>query len=245
MNDTGGGEPYAYYDGNKALLGELFRPRLQPNGRAVLVIHEADGIGGNVRRHCRKLADLGYTALAADMHGNGEPLEGEAMRDALDAFRNHPDLVRGRVRSGFDALLSATGVHPAASAAIGFCFGGFAALELARSGAEIAAVASFHGLLTTARPAQVGGVKARIAVFTGARDPLVPHEDVGAFQREMMQAQAHWQLTTHGNAWHSFTNEDVDRLDDARMAYDAAAHMLSWRALIDFLNLSLASQSIA
>jgi dienelactone hydrolase len=209
----------------------------------VLVVHEADGIGGNVRRHCRKLADLGYTALAADMHGNGEPLEGGAMRDALDAFRNHPDLVRGRVRSGFDALLSATGVKPAASAAIGFCFGGFAALELARSGAEIAAVACFHGLLTTVRPAQTGGVKARIAVFTGARDPLVPQEDVAAFQMEMMQAQAHWQLTTHGNAWHSFTNEDVDRLDDARMAYDATAHSLSWRALIDFLDLSLASQS--
>ncbi|KAK0350693.1 hypothetical protein LTR94_028000 [Friedmanniomyces endolithicus] len=226
MNDTGGGEPYAYFHGTKVLLGELFRPRLQPNGRAVLVVHEADGIGGNVRRHCRKLADLGYTALAADMHGNGEPLEGGAMRDALDAFRNHPDLVRGRV-----------------SAAIGFCFGGFAALELARSGAEIAAVACFHGLLTTVRPAQTGGVKARIAVFTGARDPLVPQEDVAAFQMEMMQAQAHWQLTTHGNAWHSFTNEDVDRLDDARMAYDATAHSLSWRALIDFLDLSLASQS--
>lgn len=245
MNDTGGGEPYAYFHGTKALLGELFRPRLQPNGRAVLVIHEADGIGGNVRRHCRKLADLGYTALAADMHGNGEPLEGEAMRDALDEFRNHPDLVRGRVRAGFDALLSATGVNPAASAAIGFCFGGFAALELARSGAEIAAVASFHGLLTTVRPAQTGGVKARIAVFTGARDPLVSHEDVAAFQMEMMQAQAHWQLTTYGDAWHSFTNEDVDRLDDARMAYDATAHCLSWRALIDFLDLSLASQSVA
>lgn len=240
MTHIAQGEPYAYRDGSLALAGELFQPTIRPNGRVVLVVHEADGIGGNVRRHCARLADLGYVALAADMHGNGEPLEGEAMRRALDDFRSQPDLLRGRVKAGFDALLSATGVDPANSAAIGFCFGGFAALELARSGAPVAAVASFHGLLTTARPAQAGTAKARIAVFTGAKDPLVPHDDVATFQKEMTQAQAHWQLTTYGNAWHSFTNEDVDRLGDPRMAYEAVAHTLSWRALIDFLDLSLA-----
>jgi dienelactone hydrolase len=241
MSDIGQGEPYAYRDGTRALAGELFRPARQPNGRAVLVIHEADGIGGNVRRHCSMLADLGYIVLAADMHGNGEPLEGELMRHALDDFRSQPDLVRGRAKASFNALLSVTGVKPASSAAIGFCFGGFAALELARSGAPVAAVASFHGLLTTARPAQAGAMKARIAVFTGAKDPLVPRVDVAAFQKEMTKAQAHWQLTTYGDAWHSFTNEDVDRLGDPRMAYDAVAHALSWRALIDFLDLNLAA----
>ncbi|MFC4595595.1 dienelactone hydrolase family protein [Sphingobium tyrosinilyticum] len=239
MSDRDRGDPFRYCDGSQSLEGELFLPRSEANGRAVLVIHEADGIGGNVRRHCRNLANMGYVALAADMHGNGQPLEGDAMRRALDNFRSQPDLVRGRVKAGFDALLSAAGVHAAHSAALGFCFGGFAALELARSGAPLAAVASFHGLLTTARPAQAGGIKARVAVFTGAKDPLVPPADVTAFQEEMIEAQAHWQLTSYGNAWHSFTNKDVEAMGDPRMAYDADAHTLSWRALIDFLDLSL------
>jgi len=235
------GEPILYRHGSLELQGEIFRPETQGNGRAVLAVHEADGIGGNVRRHCRWLADLGYVAMATDMHGGGQPLKGEAMSRALDQFRQQPDLVRGRVAAGFEALLSVSGIGASNSAAIGFCFGGFAVLELARAGSPIAAVGSFHGLLTTARPAQAGQVKARVAVFTGARDPLVPARDVAAFQEEMTSAGADWQMTVYGNALHSFTNQDVDGLGDPRMAYDATSHRLSWNALTDFLDECFAS----
>ncbi|AUW59263.1 dienelactone hydrolase [Sphingobium sp. SCG-1] len=232
-------EPLLYEDGDTVLHGELYLPVAPANGQAVLVVHEADGIGGNVRRHCRRLSHMGYIVLAADMHGGGQVLEGEAMRRALDRFRAQPDLVRQRVNAGFEALLSVAKVSADHSAAIGFCFGGFAVLELARSGAHVAAVASFHGLLTTMRPATSGRIRARLAVFTGARDPLVPALDVATFQQEMSAAEADWQMTVYDNALHSFTNPDVDQLNDPRMAYDDAAHRLSWNALIDFLDASL------
>lgn len=232
------GETHAYRHGDATLFGELYRPAGAGNGRAVLVVHEADGIGGNVRRHCRMLADLGYVALAADMHGEGQVLQGDAMEAALKRFRSDPDLLRGRVRCGLDALADVTGVAHERIAAIGYCFGGYAVLELARSGAPVRAVASFHGLLCTGRPADPDSLKARIAVFTGARDPLVPPEHLAAFQAEMTQADADWQMSIYGRALHSFTNTGVDALNDPRMAYDQDADEASWAAMVRFLDAS-------
>ncbi len=240
MNSTTPGQRHVYLDGDVELIGELYRPSGQANGKGMLVVHEADGIGGNVRRHCAKLAEDGYVVLAADMHGGGRVLQGEEMFAALERFKDNPSLIRQRVRAGFDELLAVSGLDAARCAAIGFCFGGFTVLELARSGAPVAAVGSFHGLLTTKEPAQPDRKMARIAVFTGDRDPLVPPEDVAAFEAEMRQAQADWQLTNYGPAFHSFTNEDVGSLGDPRMRYDRAAHSLSWKALKDFLDISLA-----
>ena len=240
MNSIAAGQPHVYRDGDVELIGEIYRPSGQPNGRAMLVVHEADGIGGNVRRHCAMLAEDGYFVLAADMHGGGHVLQGEAMFAALQRFKDDPPLLRQRVRSGFDELLAISGVDATQCAAIGFCFGGFTVLELARSGAPVAAVGSFHGLLTTNAPARPDQKMARIAVFTGDRDPLVPPEDVAAFEEEMRHAQADWQLTNYGPAFHSFTNEDVGSLGDPRMRYDRAAHILSWKALKDFLDVSFA-----
>lgn len=233
-------ETHRYSDGDVECRGELYRPSGAANGRGVLVIHEADGIGGNVRRHSHRLADLGYTVLAADMHGGGQVLEGAAMHEALDRFRSDPDLLRSRARAGLDALAEASGLETDRLAAIGYCFGGFAALELARSGAPFAAVASFHGLLTTRRPAEAGVIRAQVAVFTGARDPLVPPEDVEGFQAEMMRCGADWQMAIYGRALHSFTNPDVDRLADPRMVYDRHAHEQSWASLLMLLDEALA-----
>lgn len=232
--------PHPYSAGEVECCGELYRPVGIANGRAVLVVHEADGIGGNVRRHSRRLAALGYTVLAADMHGDGRVLEGAEMHEALDRFRRDPDHLRARVRAGLDALAEASGCDAGSIAAIGYCFGGFAVLELARSGAAVAAVASFHGLLTTRRPAEPAMIRSQIAAFTGAKDPLVPPADIAEFQCEMMAAGAQWQLTIYGQALHSFTNRDVDDLGDPRMGYDATAHEQSWAALLRFLNDALA-----
>ncbi|KRB79804.1 hypothetical protein ASE00_19030 [Sphingomonas sp. Root710] len=229
-----GAESWTYDDGGLALRGEIHRPG-KPNGAAVLVIHEADGIGGNVRSHCARLAALGYIAAAADMHGGGRVLDGAEMLAALDAFRGDPPYLRRRVRAGFDALCGLDGVDAARVAAIGFCFGGTAVLELARSGAPVAAVASFHGLLTSAAPARPGDVRARVLAATGALDPLVPPGDVAAFQEEMRAAGVDWHLLVHGRALHSYTNAGVAGLGDPRMAYDPFAHQLSWAALTTLL----------
>lgn len=236
MTDATRGEVLRYFDGALELHGEVYRPTGSPNGRAMLVVHEADGIGGNVRRHCAMLADLGYTVLAADMHGHGRVLEGAEMMAALERFRGDPDYLRARVRAGLEALLGLGVAGPEQTAAIGYCFGGLSVLELARSGASLRAVGSFHGLLTTNRPAVAGQAMPAIAVYTGALDPLVPPEHVAGFQAEMMAANADWQMCVYGRAFHSFTNKDVAALGDPRMAYDAQAHSQSWDALLAFLD---------
>lgn len=226
---------WTYDDGDLALVGELHAPTRAPNGRAVLVVHEADGIGGNVRRHCARLAELGYVAAAADMHGGGRVLAADEIPPALDRFKSDPPLFRRRVRAALDALAEEAGLPHARIAAIGYCFGGMAVLELARSGAPLAAVASFHGLLGTEAPATPGVVTARILACTGALDPLVPPEQLATFQAEMTAAGADWHLLVHGRALHSYTNVDVDKLGDPRMAYNAAAARQSWSALLTFL----------
>ena len=233
-------EPWIYNDGGLELRGEVYRSAGTPNGAGVLVVHEADGIGGNVRDHCARLAELGYVAAAADMHGGGRVLDGAEMMAAITAFRADPALLRRRVRAALDALTRLDGVDAERTAAIGFCFGGTAVLELARSGARVKAVASFHGGLATAAPARPGEVTARVLAATGRLDPLVPPDDVAAFGREMDEAGADWHLLVHGRALHSYTNHAVARLGDPRMAYDAFAHELSWAALVSFLAGSLA-----
>lgn len=222
-----------YFDGETELVGELYRPE-RSDGRGVLVVHEADGIGGNVRRRCAQLAELGYVALAADLHGGGRVLESDEMRAAVDGFRADPERFRTRIRAGLDAL--ATVADPARLVAIGYCFGGTAVLELARSGAPVRAVASFHGLLTTRAPAPNGSIRARVAAYTGAMDPLVPPEDVAAFQAEMAAAEADWRLHVYGRARHSFTNIGVADSPDPRMRYDPGADADSWASAVRFLD---------
>lgn len=233
-------EPFRYADGDLHCVGELHRPSGAGNGRAILVVHEADGIGGNVRRRCTMLANLGYVAAAADLHGEGKVLADDEIGPAMARFRADPALLRRRVGVGFDALATITGFAPSRIAAIGYCFGGLAVLELARAGSPLAAVASFHGLLTTTAPADPGALRTRVLACTGALDPLVPPADVAAFQAEMMAAGADWQLAVYGRALHSFTNEAVDGLGDPRMAYDAQADRASWATLLGFLDDSVA-----
>lgn len=229
---------FDYRDGETALVGELYEPA-NANGRAIVVVHEADGIGGNVRRRCVMLAKLGYVALAADLHGDGRVLEGDEMHAAVQAFLAQPERLGWRAAAAVQALAAETGVDETRIAAIGYCFGGTAVLELARGGSGVAAVASFHGLLTTRRPA-TRGIRPRIAVFTGAMDPLVPASDVAAFHAEMAAAEADWQLTVYGRAWHSFTNVGVQGSSDPRMRYDPLADRQSWNSGLEFLDATFA-----
>jgi dienelactone hydrolase len=227
---------WVYADEGTQLVGEIHRPDNIANGHAVLVVHEADGIGGNVRRRCAMLSELGYIAAAADLHGDGRVLSADEIPAALDRFRQDPPLFRKRIRAALDALCETENVPPEKVAAIGYCFGGMAVLELARSGAPLAAVASFHGLLTSREPARKGEITARILASSGALDPLVPPADLVAFQEEMSAANADWHLLVHGGALHSYTNVDVDHLGDPRMRYDEAADRQSWSALTKFLD---------
>jgi dienelactone hydrolase len=232
------GEEVSYRDGEAELIGILERPE-RPNGRAALILHEANGLGSNVRRRARMLAELGYLALAADLYGGGRTYGAEGAAREMHGLRADPQRFRRRIRSGLDHLLRIGEISPARTAAIGYCFGGTAALELARGGAAMAAAISFHGLLTTDLPAKAGELTAKILACTGARDPLVPPGDVAAFQEEMAAAEADWQLIVYGRALHSFTNPNVAGMGDPRMDHDPSADRQSWAAALHFLDEAL------
>jgi dienelactone hydrolase len=232
------GDYIDYRHGEVDLTGLLELPS-SPNGRAVLVVHEANGLGDNVRRRAQMLAELGYVAFAADLYGGARTYAAAAAVEQMDRLRGDTETFQARVRAGLDRLAEVEGVDRSKMAAIGYCFGGTAVLELARSGAPVAAVVSFHGLLTTPQPARAGEVQAKILACTGAKDPLVPLADVTAFQEEMAAAEADWQLIVYGRALHSFTNPNVRGMGDPRMDHDPSADRQSWAAALLFLGEAL------
>jgi dienelactone hydrolase len=147
-----------------------------------------------------------------------------------------PVALRARLTDALGCLRAQTTVDPSRVAIIGFCFGGLAALELARSGADVRAVVSFHGGLTTKAPAEPGRVKAAVLVCTGAADPFVTREHRSAFEDEMMHASADWQLNVYANAMHGFTERNGHR---AGSQYDGTTDRRSWRAMRELFDETL------
>ena len=201
----------------------------------VLVVHDWMGVGPFVRARAEQLAGLGYVAFAADVYGKGvRPASvGEASRQA-GALKADRPLLRARVAAGLAELRRQPNVLPARVAAIGYCFGGTAALELARSGAEVTGVVSFHGGLDSPTPADARAVKAKILALHGADDPFVPPAEVQAFEDEMRGGGVDWQLVVYSGAVHSFTNPAAGNDNSRGAAYNATADRRSWLAMRAF-----------
>jgi dienelactone hydrolase len=220
-----------------ALRGELALPAGPGPHPGVLVMHDAHGFGRQTRERAQRLAEAGYVALATDMYGGGQRFDDP--KDAAPLFvdiQSSPERLRGRVHAGLEALLRAPGVDASRIGAIGFCFGGLCVLELARSGADVRGVVSFHGLLRTQRPAQAGQVKAKVVALCGGKDPYAPAEDIAAFQAEMIEAGVDWQATVYGEAWHAFTDPEADTFPVPGVRYDALVDRLSWAQTTAFLD---------
>jgi dienelactone hydrolase len=201
----------------------------------VLVMPEAFGLGTHATQRAERLASLGYVALAGDPYGNG--LQVTDLQEAIkraSALREDLATFRQRARVALDTLASLPQVDASRLAAIGYCLGGTFALELARDGAPLRGVVSFHGGLETPRPAVAGQVKAKILVCTGADDPFVPVAQVNALAEEMTQAQADWQIISYSGTVHSFTNPDADRVGVPGIAYNVLADARSWKAMVAF-----------
>lgn len=224
---------YAYE--GVTLRGELASPAGPGPHPAVLVMHDAHGLGAVVRERAERLAAAGYVALATDMYGDGQLFTNENAGGPFMELQENPALLRGRILAGLEALKGLPQVDQGRLGAIGFCFGGQCVLELARSGAEVKAVVSFHGLLKTRQPAQAGAVKAKVLVLTGAKDPYAPLEDVAAFQDEMVAAGADWQVTTYGEALHAFTDPKAETKNVPGVRYDPFVDKLSWAQTTAFL----------
>jgi dienelactone hydrolase len=182
-----------------------------------------------MREVAGRLAEAGYVALAADMHGAGRYYGGLQDWAAIMApYSLDPALLRARTVAWYELLKARPEVDAARVGAIGYCFGGQAVLELARSGADAKAVVSYHGTLTTADPARSGEVKAQVAIYTGALDPFAPRAHVDAFRDEMEAAGVRWHITEYGGVYHSFTDPHWQESGMEGLAYDSLADRLSW-----------------
>jgi dienelactone hydrolase len=190
-----------------------------PRG-AVVVCHGGGGLAPHEREVVDRLAALGYAAIAPDLYGAPPSVE------LVKSLVSEPTELRRRVLAVVDAMR----VHGRV-AVIGHCFGGTAALEAARSGADLACAVAFHGGLAAPSPART--IAARILACCGADDPYCPREQRAAFEDEMRAAGASWQLNVHGGAQHGFTVRGIQR---PGCAYDERADRASWAAMVALLD---------
>jgi dienelactone hydrolase len=204
----------------------------------VLVFHEGLGLGEHIIERARRVAKLGYVALAADMFGDRRQARDlEDMRGLVGDLRNDPAKLRARGRAALATLASQPQVETGKLCAIGFCFGGSVVLELARDGADLKAVVSFHGVLATKAPALPDTVRTSVLVLTGANDPLAPPDHVAAFENEMRAAGVRdWQVVTYGNTHHAFTNPAADGSFLSGTLYNEQSDRRSWAAMTGFLD---------
>ena len=203
---------------------------------SVLIIHQWTGLTDYEKMRARILAEAGYNVFAADIYGAGvRPLPPAAGEEA-GKYKQDRALFRGRLLAGLEVLKKDERTDEDNIAAIGYCFGGTGVLELARAGAPIAGVASFHGGLAPAQgmEAAEGYIPARVLVLHGAVDPHVPPAEVQAFQEEMSQAKADWQLIIYGDAVHGFTQKSAGEDISKGVAYDKQADERSWEHLHGF-----------
>ncbi len=230
-------EDIEYNVGGVRMIGHLAVADERTGPRpGVLVCHEGPGLDEHAKGRAERLAALGYDAFALDYHGEGKPVPMDEMMSRLGALMGDPDKIRELGNAGLSILLAQGDVDPRRVAAIGYCFGGTMALELARSGADLAAVVGFHSGLQTQRPAPPGGVKAGVLVCIGAEDPMVPSEQRLAFEQEMRAADVDWRMNVYGGAVHSFTNPSAELLGLPGVAYHQPTDERSWRAMLDFFD---------
>jgi dienelactone hydrolase len=199
----------------------------------ILVFPEAFGLGAHARSKAERLAGHGYIALACDLHGEAAQIGMDELKTKFGPLASDPLRIRARAQAGLKTLLARPEVAKDRIAAIGFCFGGTMAFELARSGASIRAAVGFHSGLGTSRPEDAKAITGKILACIGADDPGIPPEQRAAFEAEMRAAGVDWRLHLYGGVVHSFTNPDADARgmpDFAR--YDAGAEERSWSEML-------------
>lgn len=212
----------------------------------ILVVHEWWGHNEYARMRARMLAELGYTALAVDMYGEGKQAShpGDAGKFANEVFSNLP-AARERFLVAMDLLKKHETVDAKNIGAIGYCFGGGIVLAMARMGVDLKGVVSFHGSLGTQEPAKAGKVKARVLVCNGADDPFVPQKDIDAIKKEMKKAKVDFTFKSYPGALHSFTNpgaDDVGKEFNLPLAYNEEADKKSWNDMQQFFKKAFAGK---
>ncbi len=225
-----------YSQGSTTLEGFLaWDDAVQGPRPGVLVVHEWTGLGNYVKSRAEQLAGLGYVAFCADIYGKGvRPSTPEAAGQTSAIYKKDRSLTRARVNAALAQLRANPLVDAKRIAAIGYCFGGMVALELARSGAPIAGVVVFHGDLSNPNPADDANIKCKVLALQGGDDPFVTARDVTAFENSMRDAAVNWEVVQYGGAVHAYTNPDSGNDKAKGVAYNAQADRRSWQAMKDF-----------
>lgn len=230
-------EVVEYKDGDTVCEGFLAYDDASDKPRpGVLVVQDWTGVGDYVKGRAQQLAELGYVAFCADIYGKGvRPTDPKDCAALAGKYKGDRPVLRQRVKAGLEQLVKNPLLQKGKVAAIGYCFGGTTVLELARSGAEVQGVVSFHGGLGSPTPADAKNIKAKVLVCHGADDPFVKPDEVAAFKGEMAKGGVDSKFIAYPGAVHSFTNPAAGSDNSKGAAYNAAADKESWTAMKFFL----------
>jgi dienelactone hydrolase len=203
----------------------------------VIVVPDWQGPQPFYENIAKKLAGMGYTAFVADIYGKSvRPATGKEASAVSKKYTNDRGLTRKRAQAALTELLKQKETDPKRIAAIGYCFGGMVVLELARSGADVKGVVSFHGRLSSPNPGDAKNIKAEVLALHGADDPYVAPKEVAGFQDEMRKGGVDWQMIIYGDAVHAFTKPAAGNDKSKGVAYNEKADKRSWRAMKAFFD---------
>lgn len=227
-----------YSKGSEKFEGFVATPSKPFKGKlpGVLVVHNWMGVTEETRTQAARLADLGYVVFAADIYGKDvRPKNVQEAGALAGKYKGDRVLFRERLTLGYEEMLKQTSVNKSVTFAAGYCFGGTGVLELARSGALLRGVVSFHGGLDSPAPADGANIKASVLALHGADDPYVPAAELAAFEKEMATHKVDWQLVKFGNTVHSFTEKAAGNDNSTGAAYNAVADARSFELTRSFL----------
>jgi dienelactone hydrolase len=227
----------AYFDGDVVLDAFIaYDDAIEGRRPAVLVSHAWAGRNDFVAEKAKKLAQLGYVGFALDMYGKGilgNDIEENAA--LMQPFIDDRPMLQQRITAALNTVKLLPWVDDSKIAAIGFCFGGLCVLDLARTGADIKGVVSFHGLLGAPGNTQSNKILAKVLALHGSDDPMVPVDQLLALQNEMTAAKVDWQVHSYGHTMHAFTNPEAHDPDFGTV-YQPDADRRSWIAMKNFLH---------
>jgi dienelactone hydrolase len=238
-------EPVTYADGEATMKGfVVYDDAIQGKRPGIVVVPEWWGITPHIHNEARKFAEQGYTAFIADMYGDAKTADNPKDADALSSsVMKNAAVMAQRFNAAREQLAKQASVNPQRIGAVGYCFGGAVVLNMARAGADLAAVAGFHASLDLNTPAPaLGTVKAKILVLNGADDPFVKRADYDALKKDFDAAKADYRVIEYPGAVHAFTNPEATKLGkkfNLPLRYDAKADKESKAEASKFLAVDL------
>ena len=230
-------KPVSYKDENQKLNGFSIAPKkVSKNKPGILILPAWKGIDNHAKDSAKKLAKIGYTTFVADIYGEGNyPKNTEEAGKQSGFYKKNVDLYQKRITLALEQLIK-SGANPDNIVVIGYCFGGTGVLEAARAGLNVKGVVSFHGGLGKDEARPNNPITTKVLVLHGADDPYVSKQEVDAFQQEMKEAKADWQMIFYANAVHAFTDKDAGNDNSKGAAYNEKAEKHSWQHMKLFLN---------